>query len=343
MEEPGQSGSVAKQAERDATDLDDIAQAPWQSEYRREFTWKTPLKSSLVHDVRDEAVQEYQDQRQQREADQPLMHLFGNGNTHPSVPELALKTFNVRAPPDQIYPHTAERGHRIRDFEATVLAASSPRDATTQRPRIINPTEALKQYMLAREQVAKLQASFRSEYQREFIDWTRSLDRIRASSRGSRLNKTLADHTPGADVDGKSAQMADPDLGAGAAERDLPGRDGGELDDAVKPKPGRSIIEELHGMPAAGVTTEQSSAYYEKRHFAAPADSLLDTGGPGPQTQVARERRGAPSPQIVPATWHLAQDVLKRASSRNRSVAGSPPPSATSPGQPPSPDARRVA
>ncbi|KAJ1336315.1 hypothetical protein BSLG_007099 [Batrachochytrium salamandrivorans] len=105
----------------------------------------------------------------------PLMMPFGYGNTNPAVSENYFKTFNIRAPSEgQVYANTSERGDRIREFRNSI---SSPTEATTERPKIPNPNDALRLYIEARKQVEKLQMAYHSEYRSKYLDWTQSARR----------------------------------------------------------------------------------------------------------------------------------------------------------------------
>ncbi|KAH9244885.1 hypothetical protein BASA81_017672 [Batrachochytrium salamandrivorans] len=104
----------------------------------------------------------------------PLMMPFGYGNTNPAVSENYFKTFNIRAPSEGVYANTSERGDRIREFRNSI---SSPTEATTERPKIANPNDALRLYIEARKQVEKLQMAYHSEYRSKYLDWTQSARR----------------------------------------------------------------------------------------------------------------------------------------------------------------------
>ncbi|KAJ8324953.1 hypothetical protein QVD99_000235 [Batrachochytrium dendrobatidis] len=132
--------------------------------------------SNLATDSRDNlkhSSTSLQLQKGSKSNAESILMPFGYGNTNPVVQNNMYKTFNVRAPSQQVYPNTFERGDRIKTFENTII---SPVDAETSRPRIPNPTEALQQYLKAKSQVAKLQAMYHSEYRSKFLDWTHPLE-----------------------------------------------------------------------------------------------------------------------------------------------------------------------
>lgn len=76
----------------------------------------------------------------------------------------------------QIYPNTMERNVRIKEFDLTELNPAPP---SKPPPTLPDPDRVLKEYMKARDLVQKIQMQFKSEYQRQYINWNRPIKDIR--------------------------------------------------------------------------------------------------------------------------------------------------------------------
>ncbi|KAJ3102509.1 hypothetical protein HDU97_000468 [Phlyctochytrium planicorne] len=91
---------------------------------------------------------------------------FGSGNIKPVDPTLYMKTFNATAPTSEIYPSTVEKISRQKINE---------QDRSARRNRPVETPVAFRAFMDAKKDVVKAGQGFRTEYQREFLDWTKSL------------------------------------------------------------------------------------------------------------------------------------------------------------------------
>ncbi|KAJ3276723.1 hypothetical protein HDV01_002776 [Terramyces sp. JEL0728] len=108
--------------------------------------------------------------------EKPIMSAsFGIGNTNPTVPKNYLKTFNVKAPPSQVFAHTKERGIRIREFDENELRPVQKK-APADFP---DPKIALKQYINARDLVKTIQLRYKTEYERQFLNWNLPFAKIK--------------------------------------------------------------------------------------------------------------------------------------------------------------------
>ncbi|KAI9361638.1 hypothetical protein DFJ73DRAFT_813826 [Zopfochytrium polystomum] len=109
-----------------------------------------------------------------RSKDSRQMINFGSGNVTPVNEDLYMRTFNVRAPPDQVYPSalshrstqaTRERGVSRRRFDDAHQRSVRPPFQTSLRQRRLASHGGSLQFEPG------LVGTFQTEYQREFLDW----------------------------------------------------------------------------------------------------------------------------------------------------------------------------
>ncbi|KAI8854754.1 hypothetical protein BC829DRAFT_439034 [Chytridium lagenaria] len=92
---------------------------------------------------------------------------YGGGNVNPASDDLYMKTFNTTAPTsEQIYPNTVQKINRSKPFNET---------RATRSNRLVETPVAFKAFMEAKNETSKVSTGFQTEYQREFLDWTRNL------------------------------------------------------------------------------------------------------------------------------------------------------------------------
>ncbi|KAJ3347182.1 hypothetical protein HDU83_002342 [Entophlyctis luteolus] len=154
---------------------------------------------------------------------QPMLS-YGIGNTNPAADENFMKTFNVRAPISQVYPHTDERTSRIREYEAYRLrgtntppvSAELPRPPTASQQAKPHPAQQGQQYSLSAQnktdkkgtnllssqafrkyRAAQTKAriagnTYQTEYQREFQNPMTRVDQMRSVGTAAKLNVRAA-------------------------------------------------------------------------------------------------------------------------------------------------------
>lgn len=133
---------------------------------------------------------------------------YGMGNTNPTVPANHMKTFNVLAPPSQVYPvnkvyANTQRSPRIKAF----VQETKPQE----RKHLKSPDTgiALREYLKARDVVREIQKKFQTEYQREYINWfPKSQGKTNMPTDSGNLKKKLRDSS----VDYRQVQSIYDDL-----------------------------------------------------------------------------------------------------------------------------------
>lgn len=120
------------------------------------------------------------------------MSQYGAGNVNPTVPKNLMKTFNVKAPRSEVYRNTQEKGMRVKDFEAKRPISGAP---------LPDPKVVLAEYMKARDVVKQIQTQYKTEYKRQFLDWSKPRRQFREDPRDTGGPKTHPEYQSKAGLD----------------------------------------------------------------------------------------------------------------------------------------------
>ncbi|KAI8901250.1 hypothetical protein BC833DRAFT_578534 [Globomyces pollinis-pini] len=267
----------------------------------------------------------------------PLMGSFGIGNTDPVNHENMMKSFNMKAPTDQIYQNTKEHESRMKEFKENEIKKTLPYQPP---PPLPNPSAVLKQYLSAKDLVKQIQLSYKTEYKRQFINWNQPLDKLKEQLANQTLDVGLMSYQNKLD----KKENLFPNTAAGLSSLDLrvdsqryqesqmgrcgkkhkkmkfQGKETIENNFIRQPVDYPKVQSIYHSLKekAAGVTDTEALSYREKRHY--PLLPAKVAWSEDKVTSDANPTSSKSNNETPLKTWELANDTLQRASSRASSI-----------------------
>lgn len=101
----------------------------------------------------------------------PVILPYGAGNTHPAAPNQFMKSFNAKVPESEQYPSIQSRTARIKDYDSHRREKMKVKEEET----IKTSTNALESFLKAREVVNDVLDRYKTEYQRQYLNWNKNV------------------------------------------------------------------------------------------------------------------------------------------------------------------------